>query len=365
MAEVFSRFTETYLHLYSPSLLDVYLIREQYPEELRVCLKVKYDKCELKFGAYVPQYEGKVHILYSSGVIEFKKSEGTKWIEVLADKVIPTMIENTKSAFSICSKPLNISEIHRVADELRGESIDIRWSLSGYGYILPSDLYHLLKRLEEEIRKTRGISSTLSILPTSFVVIKAEGTPSRIDYIIFTKKVIAQADLVKRLFIEVLMEPLTKEMLDSIKDHEIREALEILFKKQSVLREALEEYRRAITASDYKNVISKVRGAIENLTQGAPMGNRVFQALRKAFLGLNIIEEVEPGSGTKAREVDAIISELDRLSSTMFRISSKLGVHQPDYVPKPYIHDAEFLLHQALTFTNYLIKVLMKYSART
>ena len=362
MVAFFAGIVETYLHFHSPTFIDIYLHREEYPSELRICLKVKYDRCELRFSSYAPWYNRRLHILHSAGLIELKKPSSDRWIKILVDRVAPSSLDTTEKTFSICSKPLTLEEIHRIADEIRDERFDIRWSMTGYGYIPFDDLYYTLRDLARSINKQ---IKQITLIPSPIVVIKADGIPSKVDYIRFVRNVLAPAELIDRVFIEVLMTPADKEVLNRIKDSEIREALEILFEKQRVLREALEEYRKAVTASDYKDVISKVRGAIENLTHGASIGSKVFQALKKAFAGLDIIGEIRPGSGVRYREINAVILELDRLSSALFRITSKLGVHQPDYIPKPYIHDAEFLLHQALTFINYLIKVLIRYGTRT
>ena len=73
---------ETYLHLYEPVLIDAYLYKKQYPIELRICIKAKYDRCELRFGSYGPWYNRRFHIINPIGSIELKKSEANQWVSI-------------------------------------------------------------------------------------------------------------------------------------------------------------------------------------------------------------------------------------------------------------------------------------------
>ncbi len=362
MAELFANMVETHLHFYSPMLIDIYLLREEHPKELRICLKVKYDRCELRFSSYAPDYTRRLHILHSTGVIEIKKLGSDKWIRIYTDKVLPSSLDTTKKTISVCSKPLSLEEIHYIADAIRGEKFDVRWSLSGYGFIPYEDLYYTLRDLAKNLNRQ---ISELSPIPSPLVIIKAEGTPARLDYLRFAKNIVAPAELIDRIFIELALSPMDREVLDRISDPEVRDALEILFEKQRILREALEEYRKAVTASDNKNAVYKVRGAIEHLTANKPLGSKVFNALAKALDGLGVIREITPGSGARSREISKIKEDLNKLSNALYGLASTLGVHQTDYEPKPYTHDVELILHTAFVFINYMIKVLLRYATRT
>lgn len=362
MASFFARMAEAYLLFHSPTLIDVYLHRVEHPREMRVCLKVKYERCELRFGAYSPQYTRRLHILSVSGIIRMRKPDSTDWIKILADKIMPTSLDTTRNELSICSKPLSLEEIHDIADRIRDEYYIMTWNLSGYGFVPYDDLYYTLEDLARSLGK--GIDQ-LTPIPAPQVIIQAEGSQSNIDFIKFIKNIVVPAELIDRIFIEIPLAPADDIVIDRIEDPEVRDALMILFEKQNILKEALEEYRKAITTSEYKNVIYKVRGAIEHLTESKSIGNKVFKALAKALEDLKVIREISQGSGARDREINKIKKELDTFSNVLYGLTSTLGVHQSDYEPKPYAHDAEFLLYATLIFINYMIKTLIRYAMRS
>ena len=84
------------------------------------------------------------------------------------------------------------------------------------------------------------------------------------------------------------MELVDNELLNKITDADVREALRILVDKQRMLQEALSKLYRARTTSEYRDVISEVRRAIEGIVLGTSVGDKITSALEKAFKGLGI-----------------------------------------------------------------------------
>ena len=334
--------------LINPSFIDMTIDRREFPKELRICLKVKYDKIKVEYSGHY-DYIHKLNILnVIRGKIYFKNHDSNEWVEISIDKIEPYVIYQNE-IITIYSKPLSLQEIYTISEKIKGEMIDIRWDFEAFCYI-PFDIIN-------DIFKDKAIG-----IPEPISIVRGSGLHSGRYYIEFVKNIIEPADLIKRIYLEIPLEPLSEERLDSIKNPKLREALKILFEKQKILKDALDEYYKSITSSEYKNVISKIRGAIEHLIPKKELGKIVFDIIKEALDALNIINEIIPGSNVKENKIRKIIGTLKSYSYNIYSLTSILGVHQSDYKPKPYKHDVEFLLVMALNFISYMIKILLKYN---
>ena len=317
---------------------------------------------ECQSGRHAYEYEGGFYILASSGWLRLSAKEDVQvrvgvssgnWYSPGADVRL----------LKIESEPLTLEEIYEIYQKVGlGDTIGLSWYIDAYGF------------LDEESYKRYGI-------PLGQVV-RIEITSRRsAGYVLpiarqqFVRDVLQQADMLKRYFVEVVVGSIDEELLKKIKDDEVSNALKILLDKQKVLQEALEKLYEARTSSDYEGVILKVRQAIEGLVSSTPAGRTVSSAVRKAFEGLRIAEELGPGA---LSELASRLSEIllgggseGGLVSAIFHYTSELvhatGREEPKKmrVPKPYEHDAEFAVLQAMVLLNYLIKVLESYALRS
>jgi len=169
------------------------------------------------------------------------------------------------------------------------------------------------------------------------------------------------------------VELVDNELLNRITDADVREALRILVDKQRMLQEALSKLYRARTTSEYRDVIGEVRRAIEGIVLGTSVGDKITSALEKAFKGLGIAYEIEVDALEElVNELKEVLLGEKSFTNTIFRYALGLGVHAAEikkpkklYEPRPYRHDAEFAVLQAMLFLNYLIRVLKYYASRT
>lgn len=187
----------------------------------------------------------------------------------------------------------------------------------------------------------------------------------------FVRNILEPADILKRRFIEVIVESVDPNELDKITDSEVREALRLLLEKQRFLQSSIEKLIKANRASEYRDVLDEVRRTVEALTQSSqsPKTQALFNSLRNAFKSIGIAREIDTGALDTL--VNEVIEELDKkIISGLFRYASKLGIHAGkaggslQYEPRPYKHDAEFGVLQAMLILNYLIRVLKLYASR-
>lgn len=183
----------------------------------------------------------------------------------------------------------------------------------------------------------------------------------------FVKNVLKPMDMLRRMFIEVIVEPV--DQLDRIKNPEARKILKILLDKQKILVEAYTKFINARSSSDYRSVINDVRLAVEGLKN-----EEIRNVLKKAYEVLGIAEETFPGALTKvAEEVSfVVIGKQDRdkykgFMDVVYKFACKLAPHAKTedsqlYIPRPHKADAEFALLHVLGILNYLIKVLKIYA---
>ena len=111
--------------------------------------------------------------------------------------------------------------------------MEVSWSVEAYGF------------LDEEMSRKYslypGLLVKMSISSERRFVIASQD---------FVKNILELADMLRRLFIEVVMEFVDSDLLSRITDVDVREALRILVEKQRMLQDALNKFYRARTASD-------------------------------------------------------------------------------------------------------------------
>jgi len=338
-----------WLKLEAPELEYLILWRSNtYPREMRLCVGAKYQKAiltiERQNKRYEHEYNGGFYALVSTGRLRLSREN----VSLEVDAIIPSVWNSggAPRSIKIVSKPLTLEEIYEIDQALGPNDVQLYWSISAYGF------------LEEDEAKTYGIP------PGTLVPIYIYASR---NFIIarqhFVEKVLQPADMLKRRFIEVVLEPVDTHILDKIGDPEVREALRILLEKQKILQGAIEKLYRAGTSSEYKDVIREVRIAIEGLVPGKPIGDKIVNALRKAYKTMNIAREINAGALDELTE--ELLNVLKGFSSNVYGYASKLGSHgttlksKLSYDPRPYRHDAEFAVLQAMLLLNYMVKALI------
>jgi len=344
-----------WLTLRDPNLSALTLHRtDTYPRKMVLLLRVQYRKAVLTIGQQGErEYNGGFYLLTSRGYLELSR-EGGRSIKIKAG-VRNGWHSGISSPMDIVSEPLSLEEIYEIDQILGSSDIKVSWNIDAYGF------------LDEEMYRKYGLNPGLVVRINIgrvgyFVITRQE----------FVRNILEPADMLKRLFVEVVVEPVDDDLLSRITDADVREAIRILVDKQRMLYEALNKLYRARTASEYRDVISEVRRAIEGIVLGTSAGNKIASALEKAFKGLNIAYETEAGALDEVvNELKEVILGMKSFTNAIYGYASSLGIHATEiekpkklYEPRPYRHDAEFAVLQAMLFLNYLIRVLKHYASR-
>ena len=342
---------------------------EKYPQELRLTLKVRYRNIILELSTP----EGKpysltlmepisLYLASSKGYIELFNPSTRKKIRIKAGIYGFWYPFDYPAEVDILSEPLSLQEIHEIDELIGGEQIRVRWSVECLGFLEQGTIHSLVNKGYEFSRWERELRGSVHVFfygPENIVLI------SRQD---FVGNVLEPADMLKREFIEVVVEPISEEALDKL-PIEFREALRILLKKQKLLLEALRNLRNATTTADYKHVIDDVRQAIEGLTPQDQAGQQVYQALGLAFKKIPIAEEIDPGALDElSKEITKTIMDQNSFGTAIFKYSSKVGVHGKTekrtesggktYIPRPNKSEAEFAILEAMLLLNYMIRTI-------
>jgi len=250
------------------------------------------------------------------------------------------------------SKPLTLDEIYEIYESLKKDRINVEVNVQAYGFLREAEKYGL------------------SPWTLTTITLTLNDSISKME---FVKNVLEQADMLKRRFLEVVIEPIRQDVLDKVSDPDVREAMRILVKKQNMLQEALESLYKATTYHDYVSTIGLVRNAIEGIIKPKKPSEmkpseKIFKAIEKAYRGLGVAEEITPGAlDDLVRDLNDV---LDKTSNNLYKFASKLGSHGKKtgsgklYNPRPWLHDAEFAVLQAMLFLNYMIKLLQRYVIR-
>lgn len=343
---------------------------EDYPQGLNLVLSVCYHKVELRTPedkSYLLNEPISLYLASSKGYIELSNLSTGESARIKAriggfwhPFAYPPKVE-------IISEPLSLQEIQEI-DELLGGESRLYWSIECLGFLVleQKEISTLQSKLNYEISEwdLRGPVHVFFHGPTRVVLI------SRQD---FVKKILEPAEMLRREFIEVIVEPINEKELNKL-PVEFREALRILFEKQKVLLEALKKLRHATTTADYRGVIDDVRLAIEGLTPHTQAGQQVYQALKLAFKVIPLAIESDSGASGALDElseeiVKTIMGQNNSFSSVLFKYSSKLGVHGKTesgklYKPCPSKSEAEFAVLQAMLFLNYMIRIIKTAASR-
>jgi len=324
---------------------------------MRLLLRVWYRKAILTIGGRQKEpenyeYDEGFYILTSKGYLELS-GEGGRSTKI--EVGIRSGWYSGTSSIEIVSEPLSLEEIYEINQILGSSDVKVSWSVDAYGF------------LDEEMSRRYGLNPGLLVhmniwIKRSFIITRQN----------FVKNILEPADMLKRLFIEVVVEPVDDDLLNRITDADVREALRILVDKQRMLQEALNKLYGARTASEYRDVIGEVRRTIEGIVLGTSAGDRIASALKKAFKGLGIIREIEAGvSDDVVNGLKDVLLGSNSFTNAIFSYASSLGIHASEikkpkklYEPKPYRHDAEFAVLQAMLFLNYLIRILKYYASR-
>lgn len=340
------------------SLRDFYAMwSDEYPHKLRLCVVATYDTILHKDNNEV-HYDGGFYIIaIEHGSIIISSNNGSN-VKISA-KVKDTWFSGTEPRkIRIISEPISLEELYEIENKLgSSEFYQVHWDLWGYGFI------------EEEKARKYGVFQISPI-----VINMSSLQQFQISRLDFVKKVLEPADMLKRRFIEIIVEPLNEGFIDKIKDQDIREALDILLEKQKFLYDALLQLQKATSASEYSNVIVTVRKVVEALVQNTPAGNKLTEALRKAYNLLGIARDIDVDAAKEL--IDEIIETLTGVGSSggfltnIFKYCSKLGPHtitrsKRQCEPRPYKIDVEFAVLQAMSILNYIIRLLKNAAIRT
>ncbi len=340
---------------------------ESLPSEMRIRLRVEYDKAVFKKDEkheieMTPSRGLGVYILHSRGYLEFRSSISQKSVRIKCG--IRDIWQSNVKKLEIVSYPLNHKDIHEL-EQIDGDQLQIYWSIDCLVFLENPTNYELEPGTLVSMYVGSGRSFEIS----------------RLDLV---RRILEPADLLRRRFIEVIVEPIRSDELDKIPDSDVREALRLLLNKQSLLQDALDRLIRANRSSDYRSVLEDVRKVVEELSpeSRSSSSQRLFEALKKAFKSIGIADEIDQGA------LDIVVEELSDIVigkfilNGLFKHASKLGSHVSkagkdlerykstqlgkdyQYIPKPYKHDAEFGVLQAMVTLNYLIRILKAYAQR-
>ena len=331
--------------LNEPKFESLTLVRSPtFPHEMRLHLRVEYGKAILSLASLSQseeiRYTDGLCILRSKGHFAFSRLNANLDIDAKFSNVWYDNLRHVE----LVSEPLSLNEIHEIDEALGSGDIQFRWDVEAWGLM-------------------EGTTAAKDNITSAFVHVSLS-CPRRFDINRqdFVRNVLEPADLLRRMFIEVIFEPIGS--LDGITDPEIRRILETLMSKQKILVEAYTKFINASSSNDYRSVISDVRLAVENLNTA-----EIRNFLKRAYESIGIAEGAVDRVSEEVSSV--IMGQKGNKGSmdTVYRFACKLASHgktedNKDYIPRPYRHDAEFALLQVMGILNYLIRVLKMYTLR-
>ena len=199
-----------------------------YPRQARIILRVKYDKAIIRVSGKEIEMKPKlglgVYILRSEGHLRFEPISGGKRVEIRCSTK-GVWNSNVKD-LDLISEPLSLEEIYEIEEHLGQEDVNIFWSVSCWGFLDKPENYELQPGTLVDIYVSSGRYFTVT----------------RQD---FVRNILEPADLLRRRFIEVIVEPINTDELNKIPDEDVREALRLLLSKQRLLQDALDRLIRA------------------------------------------------------------------------------------------------------------------------
>ena len=291
---------------------------------MRLRLIASYNQVILEVNSQQREYSGGFYVLNSSGRMTITNPTKSKKI-VLTMEVPRCWIPGGRPLnMNICSKPISRSEIHEIDEALRPDDVQIQWEIYAYGF--------LGGKCSKEFNA--------GLIP---IFIGTDGWHN-ISRMKFVKNVIEPADMLKREFIEVMVEPID---VSHVKDSEARDALETLLEKQKLLLGAMNKLTEAKTATDFRGIIDEVRRAVEGLKLGEP-----YKKIYKMYY----IESRDAEAIEKASE--EMVETLNMSLKAIYKYTSRFGIHtttlprgtEPKrvYTPIPTRAEAEFAVQQAV-----------------
>lgn len=316
-----------------------------FPHEMKLRTRLDYGKAVLSVDSPSQSkeiaYKGGLYTLQSKGSFNFVTHSKTLTINARLSDVWNYKINEIWAE----TAPLTLDDIHEIDEQIGSDDVQFYWDIEAWGLIETSSL------------------ATKYVLESGFVYIKPSCDKRfRINRQDFIKNVLEPADLLRRMFIDVIFEPLGS--LDEIIDPKMQGIMKMLLDKQRILIEAYTKFKKASSSNDYRSVISDVRLAVENLNTP-----EIHDVLKKAYENVGI---ANGATSEVSDEVSYVVTgqKGDRGSiEPVYKFACKLAAHSKtkdlkNYLPKPFKHDAEFALLQAIGILNYLIKVLKLSSRR-
>ena len=323
--------------------------REVYPREMRLHLAVHYRKVMLQTNSTSKEYAQGFYLFHPRGQITLINHTRNVRLKISAEVDEGWIPGGSYRLINIYSKPLSREDIYEIDEKLRPDDIEVNWDIYAWGF------------LEEEYAKQYNVG----LIPIFIGTVRGIKI-SRKD---FVRNVLEKADMLRREFIEVVVEPID---LAHIKDSELRSALQFLLEKQRLLLEAKEKLAEAKTASDFRGVIGEVRRAVEIPKEWL---ERLRKLCEEAYRKLNYIVTNDPNALKDAPLEMAStivggsenIKRMTGLLEVTYYYASRFGIHTKTlsgspYTPIPTRMEAEFAIQQALIGLNYLIRLLSRYT---
>jgi hypothetical protein len=333
-----------------PRYIDLQISESKYPHELRLNLLVDYKEAIFEEGSHSRESTQDkltnefcaIYVLYSEGYFTFENPTRNVSINIaseLRDFRIPLM---KPLRIIVDSKPLSRNEIHEIDEKLAPDDLKITWSIDAYGFI------------EKSYIKQQDING-LTLIPIYIGTDKAYEMSRKK----FVENILEKADMLKREFLEVIVEPID---LSYVKETRLKEALELLLEKQKILLGAISKQKEARTATDWRGIIDEVRKTVEGLDKIEELCKEIYKTLRIEAPDLKAKDEA-------SREMSEALSKM--LSAT-YNYASRFGIHTTTmpqsgklpYTPVPTKIEAEFAIQQAIIELNYLIRLLKTYALR-
>jgi hypothetical protein len=311
--------------------LELHEVKDRYPREMRLGLRAFYNEFKLHLNSESEEYFGGFYVLNSRGNIIINNPRRNKTLNIAAELTDCWIAGGKPLVLTIYSKPISRDVIHEIDEELRPDDLKISWYVGAYGF------------LEKDLQK---------LIPIQ-ILTDEQHDISRTS---FVENVIEKADMLRREFIEVVVEPIE---LTYVKDAEVKEALQLLLEKQKLLLGAMNGLKKAKTATDFRGVIDEIRRTVENLK---------LRELYKRICKELLIESPDIEAINEASE--EMVEALNEIISGTFHYASRFGIHastlkKRTYTPIPTMTETEFAVQLALVQLNYLIRLLSTYTVRT
>ncbi|MCP8313118.1 MAG: hypothetical protein H3Z53_01935 [archaeon] len=312
-------------------------LEDIYPHEIRLGLSAYYNKVEFEMNSKSEVYTDNFYVLNSSGYMRIENPTRHKIVNIAIELTECRIGGSRPLNLEVYSKPISKNEIHEIDEELRPDDLKISWNVDAYGF------------LEDKYARQYNVG-LISIL----IVSDFQHDISRTN---FVKNIVEEADMLRREFIEVIVEPIN---LSYVKDDKAKGALQLLSEKQKLLLGAKNKLTEAKTATDFRGIIDEVRRTVEGLELKEPYE----EIYRKLSIESSDAEAIDEAS-------EEMVEAVNMGLTATYKYASRFGIHTKTwksgrlYTPIPTITEAEFAVQEALVKLNYLIRLLNTYAIRT